>query len=394
MSWLVLNTGSSSLKFGLFDEDATTALVHGSINWQGEQASMKVQVGERPEEQRDCAASDPAGAATAAIQAIFDAYPDKATIRGVGHRIVHGGTKFQSSVRIDAAVKQDITDLTELAPLHNPSALKGLTAAQQALPDVPHVAVFDTAFFKDLPPEAVNLPVPWKWTEEYGIRRYGFHGISHAYCAGKAAEILDRDPKSLRLVICHLGNGCSASAVGHGLPVQTSMSFTPLDGLMMGTRSGSIDPSIPLYLMQSKSLSRDAIENALNHDSGLLGVSGISGDYRQVEQAAESGNDRARLALAIYINRVRAEIGALAATLGGIDALVFAAGVGENSASLRASVCSGLEFMGIHLDRSLNDGKPVDTNIAFPAANVAILVIHTREELTIAREVRQVVGSG
>ena len=392
MSWLVLNIGSSSLKFGLFNADATAALVGGSVHWRGDHGKLKIQVGQGSEDQRDCDATDPGGAADAAIKAVLDATDDPQAIRAVGHRIVHGGMKFRESVRINDAVQQDIEDLTELAPLHNPPALAGLAAAREALPDVPQVAVFDTTFFRDLPRASAILPVPRHWTEEYGIRRFGFHGISHSYCAGRAAEILGNDDRSLRLVICHLGNGCSASAVRGGKPVETSMSFTPLDGLMMGTRSGSIDPSIVLYLQKEKSLSPAAIEDALNQGSGLLGVSGVAGDYRQVEEAANSGNDQARLALEIYIARVRAEIGALAATLGGIDALIFAAGVGENSASLRASVCSGLDFMGIHLDRSLNEQKPVDQNIAFPDATVGILVIHTREELMIAREVRQVVG--
>ena len=394
MSWLVLNIGSSSLKFGLFDADATDALIHGSVHWQGGSASLKIQNGSGKADERDCDATDPGGAATAAIQAVLAATDDRQAIRAVGHRIVHGGTKFRTSVRIDDAVERDIRDLTELAPLHNPPALAGLAAARQALPELPQVAVFDTTFFRDLPRDSAILPVPRSWTEDYGIRRFGFHGISHSYCAHRAAEILGDDLNLLRLVICHLGNGCSASAVRDGQPVATSMSFTPLDGLMMGTRSGSIDPSIVLYLQKAKSLSREAIETALNEHSGLLGVSGVSGDYRKVEEAANSGNDQAQLALEIYIARVRAEIGALAATLGGIDALIFAAGVGENSASLRASVCSGLDFMGIHLDRSLNEGQPVDQNIAFPEATVGILVIHTREELMIAREVRQVVGSG
>ena len=393
MSWLVLNIGSSSLKFGLFNAEATEAEAHGSVHWQGDKASLKIQVGQRQEDERACDATDSGGAAAAAVKAVLDATNNPEAIKAVGHRVVHGGTKFRASVQIDDAVRQDIEDLTELAPLHNPPALDGLAAARQALPDVPQVAVFDTTFFRDLPRASAILPVPKRWTEEYGIRRFGFHGISHSYCAGRAAEILGKDDRSLRLVICHLGNGCSASAVRDGKPVDTSMSFTPLDGLMMGTRSGSIDPSIVLYLQKEKALSLDAIEDALNKQSGLLGVSGVSGDYRQVEEAANSGNDQASLALEIYIGRVRAEIGALAATLGGIDALIFAAGIGENSASLRASVCSGLDFMGIHLDRSLNERKPFDSNIAFPDATVGILVIHTREELMIAREVRQLVGS-
>lgn len=393
MSWLVLNTGSSSLKFGLFDVNASEALVHGSINWQGDEAELTVQVGNGPKTKHPCDASDPGGAAARAIQTILDSGCDPKAIAGVGHRIVHGGIKFQASVRIDAAVEADIQQLTELAPLHNPPALAGLTSAQQLLPDVPQVAVFDTAFFKDLPPEAMTLPVPRQWTDDWGIRRFGFHGISHQYCASRAAEILSKPADSLRLVVCHLGNGCSASAIRGGKPIDTSMSFTPLDGLMMGTRSGSIDPGVVLYLLKEGKIDRDGIDDSLNHKSGLIGVSGVSSDYQKVEAAANAGDNQARLALAIYVARVRATIGAMAATLGGVDALVFAAGVGEHSSTFRATACANLDFMGVRLDPALNDAHPLDADIAAAVAAVRILVIHTREELVIAREVRRVLGS-
>ena len=393
MSWLVLNTGSSSLKFALYDDDIRAALVHGSVTWDGARAEMTVQAGNKAKSKQAVAATDPGGAASAAIQAVLDSGHNAGQIRGVGHRIVHGGTKFQSSVRIDQAVEDDIHDLTPLAPLHNPPALAGLAAARQALPDLAQVAVFDTAFFKDLPPESITLPVPEQWTKEWGIRRFGFHGISHEYCAGKAAEILDHGPNSLRLVICHLGNGCSASAVRGGKPIHTSMSFTPLDGLMMGTRSGSVDPGVLLYLLKEGKIDRDGIDDALNHHSGLIGVAGVSSDYQKVEQAADQGDDQAKLALAIYASSVRATIGAMAATLGGLDALVFAAGVGEHSDSLRATVCQDLGFMGIQLDPVLNEHGLVDADIAAATSPVSVLVIHTEEELMIAREVRRIVGS-
>ena len=391
MSWLVLNTGSSSLKFALYDDEVGQATVHGAVNWQGDQAKLTVQVGSGTKQKRECDAQDPAGAAAAAIQAVLDSGVDSQAIRGVGHRIVHGGTKFQSSVRIDDAVRADIEQLTALAPLHNPPALQGLAAAQKALPDLPQVAVFDTSFFKDLPRWSITLPVPQKWTNVWGIRRFGFHGISHSYCATKAAEILGDQDEPLRLVVCHLGNGCSASAILDGKPVDTTMSFTPLDGLMMGTRSGSIDPGVLLYLLKEGKIDRDGLDDALNHHSGLIGVSGVDSDYQKVEQSADSGNHQATLALEIYAARVRATIGALAATLGGIDALVFAAGVGENSATLRSKVCSGLEFMGLQLDPELNNAGLVDADIANARSQASILVIHTEEELMIAREVRRIV---
>ena len=393
MSWLVLNTGSSSLKFALYDDEVRSPLIHGSVNWQGDRAELTVQAGTGSQARKEVDVGDPDGAARAAICAVLDLGHAAGDVRGVGHRIVHGGTRFQASVRVDPAVEADILELTPLAPLHNPPALAGLAAARAALPDAPQVAVFDTAFFKDLPPESVTLPVPARWTDEWGVRRFGFHGISHEYCAAKAAEILDRDPASLRLVICHLGNGCSASAVRGGKPVDTTMGFTPLDGLMMGTRSGSVDPGVLLYLLKAGKIDRDGLDDALNHHSGLLGVSGVSSDYQQVEHAAAGGNAAARLALGIYSTRVRATIGALAATLGGLDALVFAAGVGEHSATLRAAACSGLEFMGIRLDPVLNDPGLIDADIASALSPVSILVVHTEEELMIAREVRRIVGS-
>ncbi len=257
---------------------------------------------------------------------------------------------------------------------------------------MPQVAVFDTSFFANLPRSAAIYPTPWEWHEKFSIRRYGFHGISHAYCAGRAAEILGRDPADLRLVVCHLGNGCSASAIRGGVAIDTTMGFTPLAGLMMGTRSGDVDPGILTYLMEEHGLTADKIEDALNHASGLLGVSGVSADYRKVEEAANSGHDRARLALEIYAARIRSAIGAFAATLGGLDAVVFAAGVGENSATLRASVCDGLDFLGLRLDPARNAARPRDLDIAEDDSPARILVIHTREDLMIAREVRRLVA--
>ena len=257
------------------------------------------------------------------------------------------------------------------------------------MPGVPQFAAFDTSFFADLPPWAATYAVPHAWTEEWGIRKFGFHGISHSYCLGRAGEILGRDPKSIRLVICHLGNGCSASAIRDGRPIDTTMGYTPVDGLMMGTRSGSIDPGVVTHLIEHRGLSADQVDRALNHESGLLGVSGVSGDYRKVEEASKSGDARARLALEIYAGRVRSTIGAYAAGLGGLDVLVFAAGVGEHSSTLRASACEGLDFLGVRLDRASNEGQPKDADIAPADSPVRVLVIHTEEERMIAREVRR-----
>jgi acetate kinase len=257
---------------------------------------------------------------------------------------------------------------------------------------VPHVAVFDTAFHATLPPEARTFPVPYRWTSDWGIRRFGFHGLSHAYCSRRAAELLGRPPDELQLVICHLGGGCSDAAVRGGRCVATTMGFTPLDGLMMATRSGSVDPGILLHVQRRHGLTVEQVEAALNHESGLLGVSGISGDMREILAAARAGHERARLALAVYTRRVRQAVGALAVTLGGVDALVFTAGVGEHAAEVRAAVCDGLECLGLELDGEANTACRPDADVARRSSRGRILVIATREDLTMLQQVIQVIG--
>ena len=356
MSILVINAGSSSLKFGLFDAEARQNLATGLIDWRKDprQAELVIQPenGE-PIRSRESVA-DHRTAVLNAIRRLGElstASGDAArAIAVVGHRVVHGGTRFQEPVRIDADVKKAIAKLAELAPLHNPPALEAIEAAESALPQTPHVAVFDTSFFAALPPHAYVYPVPYAWFRDWGIRRFGFHGISHAYCAGRAAEQLGRAASELRLVICHLGNGCSASAVQAGRAVQTTMGYTPMEGLMMGTRCGSVDPGILLHVQRRYNLNADQLDQALNHESGLLGVSGVSSDYRQVKTAADEGKEEARLALAIFADRLRATIGALTVTMGGIDALVFTAGIGEHAADLRrpcVRVCKSSAFTSI-----------------------------------------------
>jgi acetate kinase len=316
----------------------------------------------------------------------------RAPVAAVGHRIVFGG-EFTSAVQMEPAVRTRIAALSELAPLHNPPALDTLTAAHEALPDVPHVAVFDTSFHATLPPAAYTYPVPAGWARDWKIRRFGFRGLSHAYCAGRAAELLGRPVEELRLVICHLGHGCSASAVLGGRSVDTTMGFTPLDGLMMGTRSGALDPGIVLQVQTHRGLSAQEVEHVLNHESGLFGVSGISGDTRGLLGAAAAGEERARLAVDVYPHRVRQAIGALTATLGGIDALVFTAGVGENSAEVRAETCRGLECLRLQLDPNANASCRPDCDVARPGSPARILVIATREDLTMLDEVMRVIGA-
>jgi acetate kinase len=308
--------------------------------------------------------------------------PEVRARRSTRARIVHGG-EFTASVRVEAAVRARISALAGLAPLHNPPGLETLAAAEAALPDVPHVAVFDSAFHASLPPQAHTYPVPGGWTRGFGIRRYGFHGLSHAYCTGRAAEMLGRPVEELRLVICHLGHGCSASAVLGGRSVDTTMGFTPLDGLMMATRSGSLDPGIVLHVQLRHGLSAKQVEEALNHESGLLGVSGVSGDMREVLASTRAGDERARLAFDVYAHRVRQAVGALAVTLGGVDALVFTAGVGENSPDVRAASCRGLACLGLELDAEANRLCRPDADVARRGSSARILVIATREDRTM-----------
>lgn len=399
MSILVFNAGSSTLKFALFDQEAGEACARGTIDWAGQPNGAQVVVrSSKGNEARSYNNDlDRHGAAAHALKILIELNLVSETleeIEAVGHRIVHGGTEFRESARIDAPAKAALARLSALAPLHNPPALVAIEAAEQALPRVPHVAVFDTAFFAQLPPKAFIYPLPYEWYSDWGIRRFGFHGISHGYCASRAAEMLRRDAADLRLVICHLGNGCSASAVRGGVAIATTMGLTPMEGLMMGTRSGSIDPAILIHVQQRHGLTAEDLDQALNRRSGLLGVSGVSSDFREVEAAAQQGNERALLALEIYADRARASIGALAVTLGGLDALIFTAGVGENNARLRSSVCAGLECLGLKLDEERNRTCAPDATVAGADSAGSILVIHTREELLIAREALRLAREG
>jgi acetate kinase len=391
MSILVLNAGSSTLKLALCDDAADQELARGLIEWGGSghaaQGTLQV-TGRAPQRSRLNVANVAEGVGWI-LRSLREAGFEE-PVRGVGHRVVHGGTEFRHPTVVDDQVRRALEEISELAPLHNPAALTVIREASRAVPDAIQVAVFDTAFFADLPPRAFLYPVPYEWHQRYGIRRFGFHGISHAYCAKRAAELLGRpgDP-SLRLVTCHLGNGCSATAVQGGRPSATTMGFTPMDGLMMGTRSGSIDPGILIHLVQRQGFDANVLEESLNRRSGLLGISGVSADFRQVEQAAATGNPRARLAIEMFSDRVRSTIGSLSVTLGGIDGLVFTAGIGEHSATLRRHVCQGLQCLGLHLDEDKNERSQGDGDLATAASPARILGIQTREERTIAQEVVQ-----
>lgn len=329
-----------------------------------------------------------------AIQEVIQALTDKDIgviasmdeIGAVGHRVVHGGEKFSDSVLIDEKVMQAIKDCVDIAPLHNPPNIIGIEACQQIMPGTPMVAVFDTAFHQTMPKHAFLYPIPYELYEKYGVRRYGFHGTSHKYVANRAAEFLGKPLTELKLVTCHLGNGASIAAVKGGRSIETSMGFTPLEGLAMGTRSGTVDPAVTTFLMNKEHLTTKELDNLLNKQSGLLGISGVSSDFRDILTAAEEGNERAKLALKIFCYRVKQYIGEYAAVMGGIDAVIFTAGIGENNDLVRAMSVEGLEFLGIRIDMEKNKVRGVEADISTSDATVCTLIIPTNEELAIARE--------
>jgi len=370
VSILTVNAGSSTLKAAAYDDAAQAQLSTATID--------RVPDAHAFEEALRKLEADAPGCVEA--------------VRAVGHRVVHGGTEFRESAVVTHHVRTTIERVAELAPLHNRPALAALELATERFLHVPHVAVFDTAFFADLPESAVVYPVPWEWRTAWGVRRFGFHGLSHSYASERAAALLGQGMPESRVVVLHLGNGCSGSAIVAGKPVATTMGFTPMEGLMMGTRSGSIDPGILIHMLRS-GVSVDAIDEQLNHDSGLLGVSGVSSDYRAVLDAARSGNPRARLALDLFAHRARAAVAALASAMGGLDALVFTAGIGENAPSMRAAITHGLDFMGVSIDETLNAAGGEE--ISGRGARGKTFVIPAREDLVVARETRSaaLVGS-
>jgi acetate kinase len=390
MKIFLLNAGSSSLKCFLVESSSGVVLARGQADWAGERSRYQyfASDGGQPGPQVDCR-----GYGEAVRRFVADlangrptARYDPFDVRAVGHRIVHGG-EFTASVRITAKIRGQLEALADLAPLHNPPSLETLAAAEREFPDTPQVAVFDTAFHATMPPAARTYAVPEKWERDWNIRRFGFHGLSHSYCARRAAEMMPSAAGDLRLVICHLGHGCSASAVHGGRSVDTTMGFTPLDGLMMATRSGSIDPGIVMHVQRHYGLSVESVERVLNRESGLLGVSGVSADMREVLAAARQGHSRANLAVEIYTRRVRQAIGGLAVTMGGVDALVFTGGVGQNASLIRAAVCQNLKCLGVELSPEANENCQPDMDIAAPNSTCRILVIATREELTMMHEV-------
>jgi len=303
----------------------------------------------------------------------------------VGHRVVHGGTNYSQAMLITDEVKATIERLIPLAPSHNPAHLEGIEAIEDLLKNIPQVAVFDTAFHTTIPSKAAFYPIPYEWIDK-GIRRYGFHGTSHKYCAQKAAQLLDKPLESLKLITCHIGNGASLTAIKDGISIDTTMGFTPLEGLMMGERSGSIDPAILIYLMRQYGLTGEELNHLLNKESGLKGISGISADLRDILEAIKGDDERAKLAFEIYIHRFRACLGQMLGSLGGLDVLVFTAGVGENSAIVREKVCEGFTFLGLKLDLEKNAQSLLDQEISNPDSSIQVLIIHTEENWVIAEE--------
>ena len=397
MSTLAINAGSSSIKFGLFNDDTCDRLLTGEIDWaSGDRQHAQLTV--RPHSGitvcSQVAVPDNATAASYAIQAAVGASNGARGITAVGHRVVHGGTDFRASVQIDGKVKAAIGRVSDLAPLHNPAALKAIEAAEDALPGKPGIAVFDTSFYANLSPKAYLYAVPYGWHQNFGIRRFGFHGISHAYCSVRAAELMGRNLPELRIITCHLGGGCSVTAVRNGTAIATTSGYSPLDGLMMGTRCGSIDAGIPLYFLRQQIFTPKELDRALNNASGLAGISGVSADLAQIEVAAAQGNMRARLAFDMFADQVRSGIGALAATLGRVDAITFTDRIGEGSPALRAAVCEGLQIMGIELDSRRNADAHADGEIATAESRARIFVIHSEEELMVAREAQRVTRRG
>ncbi len=312
-------------------------------------------------------------------------------LAAVGHRVVHGGSRFSAPALVDDALIAEVTDLVPLAPLHNPANLEGIRVARQLFPGLPQVAVFDTAFHQSLPPHAYTYAVPLAWLEDHGVRRYGFHGTSHAFVSHETARLLGRDPAETNVIVLHLGNGCSAAAVRAGQSVETSMGLTPLEGLVMGTRSGDLDPAIPAYLTRELGMSMEEIDHALNSASGLKGLAGEN-DFRELSRLRAQGDERAGLAFNVYCHRIRKYVGAYYAVLGTVHAVVFTAGVGEHSAEVRAASLNGLERLGITLDNDRNNAPPTGARrISTDDSDVAVFVVPTNEEWQIARETLSVV---
>ena len=397
MKVLVVNCGSSSVKYQLLNMEDESVMARGLAERIGIEGSrLKHQAAEREE----VIIEKPMPDHKTALKLITDVLTDEKTgvikdmdeIYAIGHRVVHGGEKFSGSVKITDEVIDTLHECADLAPLHNPPNIMGIEACQQLMPGKPMAGTFDTAFHHTIPDYAYIYPIPYEYYKKYGVRKYGFHGTSHKYVAERAAEIVGKPLESLKIITCHLGNGASITAVNGGKSVETSMGFTPLEGLAMGTRCGSIDPAIIAFLMEKENKTVEEVNNILNKRSGVLGISGVSSDFRDLEQAAEKGDYGAKLAIEVFAYKVKKFIGSYSAVMNGVDVIVFTAGLGENSVSMRERICSGLDYLGLELDREANNVRGKEAIISKPGCKVKAVVIPTNEELMIARETVKIVG--
>lgn len=399
MKILVLNCGSSSVKYKLIDTDTDKTLAEGGVEKIGlADGFLKFKRPDGSKEITKLGLTDHKGA----VQAILNNLTDPVVgciksydeIDAVGHRVVHGAEKFNKSVLITDEVIQQVKDCYNLAPLHNPANITGIEAITALMPDVPQVGVFDTAFHQTMPAKSYMYALPYRFYKEDGVRRYGFHGTSHRYVSARACEFLGLDAATQKVITCHIGNGGSITAVLNGKSVDTSMGLTPTEGLMMGTRVGDVDPGALTYLMKRHNMTVDDLQRVINKESGMAGVSEISSDMREIENAVNAGNERAKMALDMYEQRIIKYVGAYAAEMGGVDVIVFTGGVGENQTGVRENVCAPLAFMGVEIDTALNARtRGTETEISTPASKVRVVVIPTDEELMIARDTREIVSA-
>ena len=397
MKILVINSGSSSLKYQLFNMETESVLAKGLIQRIGiEDSYLEYENGEGEEIviEKDIPTHK------VGIELLMETLlsedhgvlRDIDEVEAIGHRIVHGGEAFSESAVIDDQAIENLEEVADLAPLHNPPNIMGIKVCKELMPDKPQVGVFDTAFHQSMPEKAYIYALPYEFYKKYGVRRYGFHGTSHGFVAQKAAQMMDQPLSELNIISCHLGNGASVAAVKNGKSVDTSMGLTPLEGLVMGTRCGDIDPAIIPFIMDKEDLSASEMDNVLNKKSGLLGISEVSSDMRDIEEVAEEGNNQAKVALDIFNYRVKKYIGAYTAAMGGVDAIVFTAGIGENAIGNREEILEGLEYLGIEVDKEANDCRGKEQIITTADSKVKAMVIPTNEELVIARDTMELVN--
>ncbi|WP_333594938.1 acetate kinase [Anaerospora hongkongensis] len=398
MKVLVVNCGSSSIKYQLFNMSDESVLAKGLVERIGLEGAVLTH---QPAGKDKVVITGDISNHSVGIKLVLEALADAnhgviasmKEIVAVGHRVVHGGEKFADSVLITPDVMRALEECIEMAPLHNPPNILGINACAELMPGVPQVGVFDTALHQTMPKAAFLYGLPYEAYEKYGVRRYGFHGTSHKYVSQRAAEMMGQHMSNLRIITCHLGNGSSLAAIKYGKAIDTSMGFTPLEGLVMGTRCGEIDPAIIPFLMKKEGMSPDQMDEYLNKKSGVLGISGVSSDFRDIEDAAGEGNERAQLALDVFAYKVRKYVGGYVASMGGVDAIVFTAGLGENSIEMRDKICNGLEYLGTRIDHTKNNVRGKAQEISVDGAKVKIFVIPTNEELVIARDTKAICGS-